>query len=132
MDKTLRRATRRNKRRSNRNYGAWRRFSPDGKTCRYCKHGGAAHLCSSRQPHFYRPATETEKRDPTTMLYRHYPAGGGSVLVKRLVVARHAELVTAFCTACAGEIGTAQVLCYQRTLATGEMVGVETRTQIAA
>ena len=132
MDKTLRRATRRNKRRSNRNHGAWRRFSPDGTTCRYCKHSGATHLCSSHQPHFYRPATEAEKRHPTTMLYRHYLAGGGSVLVKRVTVARHAELITAFCTACAGEIGTAQVLCYQRTLANGEVVGVETRNQIAA
>ena len=132
MDRTLKKATGKNKRRSNRNHGPWRRFSPDGTTCRYCTHSGAAHLCSSRQPHFYRPATEAEVKDPTTMLYRHHPAGGGSVLVKRIIVAKHAELITAFCTACAGEIGTAQVLCYQRTLANGEVVGVETRNQIAA
>ena len=131
MDRTLKRATRRNKRRSNRNHGAWRRFSPDGRTCRYCKHNGAAHLCSSRQPHFYPPATEAERLNPYEQLYRRRTTEG-DVLVKRIIVAKHAELITAFCTTCAGEIGTAQVLCYQRTLANGEVVGVETRNQIAA
>ena len=101
MDRMLKRATRRNKRRGQRNSGAWRRFSPDGETCRYCKHDGAQHLCQSGQPHFYRPATEAEKRDPSVMLYRHTLPQGGSVLVRRMVVANHAELITAFCTACA-------------------------------
>ena len=32
MDRTLKRAKRNNKRRGQRNYGAWRRFSPDGTT----------------------------------------------------------------------------------------------------
>ena len=57
MDRTLKTAKRRNKRRSNRNYGAWQRFSPDGTTCRYCARDNTKHLCSSGQPHFYRPAT---------------------------------------------------------------------------
>ena len=70
MDRMLKRATRRNKRRGQRNSGAWRSFSPDGETCRYCKHDGSKHLCQSGQPHFYRPATEAEKRDPSVMLYR--------------------------------------------------------------
>ena len=85
MDRMLKRATRRNKRRGQRNSGAWRRFSPDGETCRYCKHDGAQHLCQSGQPHFYRPATEAEKRDPSVMLYRHTLPQGGSVLVRRMV-----------------------------------------------
>ena len=73
MDRTLKRAKRNNKRRGQRNHGAWQRFSPDGKTCRYCEHDGSQHLCRSGQPHFYRPATEAERRDPTVMLYRHTP-----------------------------------------------------------
>ena len=41
MDRMLKPATRRNKRRQSRNGSAWRRFSPDGTTCRYCKHDRA-------------------------------------------------------------------------------------------
>ena len=134
MDRTLKRATRRNKRRQDRNGSAWRRFSPDGTTCRYCKHDGSHHLTSSGQPHFYRPATEAEKRDPSVMLYRHTPVSstgqalpqGGSVLVRRMVVASHAELITAFCIPCAESIGTRQVLCYQRNVGVGEVVGLVT------
>ena len=143
MDRTLKKAKRRNKKRIERNTGAWERFSPDGKTpypvrgrlCRYCSHDGSKHLLSSGQPHFYRPATEAERWDPTVMLYRHTPVSstgqalpeGGSLLVRRMTVATHAELITAFCTACAESIGTHQVLCYQRNLAIGEVVGIDTR-----
>ncbi len=126
MDRMLKRATRKNKRRQDRNGTAWRRFSPDGETCRYCKHNHTTHLTSSGQPHFYRPATEAEKRDPTVMLYRHTLPQGGSVLVRRMTVASHAELITAFCTACAESIGTHQVLCYQRNVGVGEVVGLVT------
>ena len=76
MDRTLKRAKRRNKKRVQRNTGAWERFCPDGIHCRFCSHDGSKHLLSSGQPHFYRPATETERRDPTVMLYRHHAAGG--------------------------------------------------------
>ena len=134
MDRTLKRAKRNSKRRGQRNHGAWQRFSPDGKTCRYCEHDGSKHLCRSGQPHFYRPATEAERRDPTVVLYRHTPVSstgqalpdGGSMLVRRMTVAARAELITAFCTACAESIGTHQVLCFQRNLAIGEVVGIET------
>ena len=128
MDRTLKTAKRKNKRRSNRTRGAWRRFSPDGTTCRYCSHDGSKHLCTSGQPHFYRKATEAEAKDPTVMLYRHNLPQDGSVLVRRVIVASHAEIVTAFCTACAQSMKTGQVLCYQRTLATGEVVGVKTNS----
>ena len=50
MDRTLKTAKRRNKRRSNRNYGAWQRFSLDGRLCRYCAHDNTKHLCSSGRP----------------------------------------------------------------------------------
>ena len=135
MDRTLKRAKRNNKRRGRRNYGAWRRFSPDGETCRYCPHDNSQHLMSSGQPHFFRPATEAERQDPYVMLYRHNPVSstgqalpeGGSVLVRRMTVANRAELITAFCTACAEGMRTDQVLCYQRNLAIGEVVGLDTR-----
>ena len=127
MDRMLKRAKRHSKRRGQRNYAAWRHFSPDGKTCRYCPHDNTEHLMSSGQPHFYRPATEAERRDPSVQLYRHTLPDGGTALVRRMTVAARAELITAFCTACAESIGTHQVLCYQRNLAIGEVVGIDTR-----
>ena len=95
----------------------------------YCKHVGPQHLCQSGQPHFYRPATEAEKRDPSVMLYRYTLPQGGSVLVRRMVVANHAELITAFCVACAESMNTHQVLCYQRNVGVGEVVGLDTECQ---
>ncbi len=129
MDRMLKRATRRNKRRQQRNGSAWRRFSPDGTICRYCKHDHTKHLTSSGQPHFYRPATEAERRDPSVQLYRHKLPQGGSALVRRMTVANHAELITAFCTACAESMNTYQVLCYQRNVGIGEVVGLDTRQE---
>ena len=38
MDKTLTIAKRTNKRRQERHFKAWQRFSPDGTTCRFCRH----------------------------------------------------------------------------------------------
>ena len=125
MDRTLKPAKRRNRRRRERNSGAWERFCPDGRTCRFCKHDASNHLTSSGQPHFFRPATETERRDSHLRLYSHTLPEGGSVLVRRITVANQAELITAYCTACARSIGTGQVLCYQRSLATGEVLGLE-------
>ena len=124
MDRTLKRAKRGNKRRRQRSNGAWRRFCPDGNICRYCPHDGSQHLLSSGQPHFFRPATEAERSDPYLMLYRHNLPDGGSALVRRMTVANRAELITAYCVACAESMGTPQVLCYQRNLAIGEVVGL--------
>ena len=125
MDRTLKRAKRNNRRRGQRNDGAWRRFAQDGNVCRFCPHDGSQHLVSSGQPHFFRPATEAERRDPSVMLYRHNLSEGGSVLVRRMTVANRAELITAYCVACAESMGTPQVLCFQRNLAIGEVVGLE-------
>ena len=125
MDRTLRRAKRNNRRRGQRNSGAWERFCPDGTHCRYCGHDGSQHLVSSGQPHFFRPATEVERRDPSVAIYRHRLPDEGSVLVRRMTVANRADLITAYCVPCAENIGTAQVMCYQRNLAIGEVVGLE-------
>ena len=133
MDRTLNPVKRGNKRRQARNKKAWQLLSPDGDTCRFCPHGAADHLTSSRQPHFYRPATEGERRDPFEKLYRHDPVSstgqaldnGDSVLVKRIVVANRAELLTAFCKTCAADKDTSQVLCFVRNLAKGEVVGLK-------
>ena len=123
-DRTLNPVKRGNKRRRGRNWKAWQLFSPDGDTCRFCPHLAADHLTSSAQPHFYRPATKEERRDPFEQLYRH-ELPGGAVMTKRVTVANRAELLTAFCTTCAMDKDTAQVLCYQRTLANGEVVGLK-------
>ena len=96
MDRTLNPVKRGNKRRRARNWKAWQLFSPDGARCRFCPHEAADHLTSSAQPHFYRPATEAEHRDPLEKLYRHDLPDGDSVLVKRVTVANRAELLTAF------------------------------------
>ena len=132
MDSTLTRAKRTNKHRQERNFRAWQRFSPDGTTCRFCKHDHTQHLCTSGQPHFYRPATTAERRDPRVVLYRHTSTDNGSVLVRRVTVAKHTEIVTAFCVACAEAAQTAQVLCYQRSRATGEVVGIKSDNRLAA
>ena len=124
MDRTLKRAKRSNRRRQNRNYNAWLRFSTDGRTCRHCPHDNTTHLSASGQPHFFRRATPEEENNFSVKLYRHRIPDGPSVLVRRVTVVRNAELLTTFCTACADEVGTSQVMCYQRTLATGEVVGV--------
>ena len=125
MDRTLKRTRRNNKRRAARNGAAWERFSPDGDGCRFCPHDISHHLMSSGQPHFYRPATPAERSDPYLTLYQHDLLEGGSMLVRRMVVANRAELITAYCLTCAESIGTTQVLCYQRNLAIGEVVGIQ-------
>ena len=125
VDRMLRRPKKGNRRRRSRNFRAWQRFCPDGRTCPYCPHDNTTHLSTSGQPHFYRPAVPEEVADASVMLYRHDAPDGGSILVRRMTVSREAEIVTAFCTACALEIGAPQVLCFQRTLATGEAVGLK-------
>ena len=124
MDKTLK-PRKLTKRRRARNRKAWELFSPDGDTCRFCPHASTEHLCSSAQPHFYQPATKQERKDPFVQLYRHNLDDGISVLIKRIIVSKHVELLTAFCTACAQEKETSQVMCFQRTLANGEVVGLK-------
>ena len=47
------------------------------------------------------------------------------MLVRRMTVANHAELITAFCTSV--QAWTHQVLCYQRNVGVGEVVGIDTR-----
>ncbi len=125
MDRSLRKGTGRNRRRSLRNFGAWERFSTDGQTCPYCPHDGSLHLVQSAQPHFFRKATAKEENSLSTRLYRYTPPGGNNVLVRRMTVARNAEIITAFCTACAEAMNTSQVLCYQRNVAVGEVVGLQ-------
>ena len=124
MDRTLTGKRTRNRKRVQRNHGAWRRFSLDGKRCPYCPHDGSLHLVQSAQPHFYRRATADEERNPSTRLYRYRVPSGDQVLVRRMTVARNAEIVAAYCTACAEGMRTSQVVCYQRNVAVGEVVGM--------
>ena len=128
MDRTLSPARCPNRRRREKLGRAWTRFSQDGNRCRYCPHNHTVHLCTASQPHFYMKATREEARDPHTVIYNHHTPEG-TVLVRKVVVARDAEVVTVFCRACAREMGTHQVLCFQRTLATGEVVGLGTKAK---
>ena len=129
MDKTLK-PLKGTKRGGTRNGKAWLLFSPDGTYCRFCPHAATDHLCSSAQPHFYQLATEQERRDPFEKLYHYNLADGVSVLVKRIIVSKRVELLTAFCAACAQEKETSQVLCFQRTLAKGEVVGLKKHSAV--
>ena len=125
MDRTLNPVKRGNKRRRARNWKAWQLFSADCDRCRFCPHGASDHLTSSGQPHYYRPATAEDWSNPGEKLYRHELEDGSEVLVKRVIVANRAELLTAFCVQCARDKNTSQVLCFQRTLAKGEVVGLK-------
>ncbi len=102
------------------------RRGADGKVLR------ATGVTRRRPTLLYRPATTSERRDPRVMLYRHTSTDNGSVLVRRVTVAKHTEIVTAFCVACAEAAQTAQVLCYQRSRATGEVVGIKSENRLAA
>ena len=132
MDRTLNPVKRGRKRNQTRNWKAWQIFSPNGTQCRFCPHNYAAHMASSAQPHFFKLATEEELLNPYEKLYRHDLVSstgqalpeGESVLVKRVIVAKKPELITAFCKTCAKEMNTDQVLCFQRTLAKGEVIGM--------
>ncbi len=73
---------------------------------------------------FYRPASDAERLSSSVRLYRHDTPESGPVLIRRMVVARAAELITVFCTACATEMETAQVACCQRNTGVGEVVGL--------
>ena len=136
MDRTINPERRPSKRRQARNWKAWQLISQGSVKCPFCPHSAADHVCSSAQPHYYRLATEGEKQNPWEKLYRHDPVSstgealpnGDFILVKRVVVANRAEIITSFCLTCADELQTHQALCYQRTLANGEVVGLETLT----
>ena len=129
-DRTLNPTKRGNKKRRTRNWKAWMILSGGSESCPFCKHPMGEHLCSSGQPHFYRPATPGELQEPRQKLYRHEQEDGNFITVRRIMVAKKAELITAFCTTCARELDTQQALCYQRTLAKGEVVGAGSSREI--
>ena len=129
MDRTLKPSKlgkQASKRHKIRNQNTWQSFAPNGKFCRFCPHDNLTHTTSSGPPHFYRPAMPEERQYPSRKLYLYGLPKGRSTLVKRITVAKYAELISAFCTDCAKEKDTKQVLCYQRTLAKGEVIRVET------
>jgi len=104
MDATLRRARGSRLRVQERNFRAWeRRYSNPDVTCRHCPLDHTTHLTASGQPHFF-------TREG-----------------KRKIVAKYVEIILTFCTACADEIGTSQVICYKRGIAVGERLGMTGR-----
>ena len=76
MDRTLKKAKRNSKRRGRRNYGAWERFSPDGKTCRYCPHDNTQHLMSLGAAAFLPPRDGGGAAGPLGHALPAHPAGG--------------------------------------------------------
>lgn len=67
------------------------------------------------------------RRDSDVMLDRQRLPVGGSVLVRRMVVAIRAELTTAGCDPRGDGFRTAQWLCYPTNLAIGAVIGLDTR-----
>ena len=125
MDSTL--TTGRSQRRAQeRNGVAFRRLA-GSYDCPFCSHDIEFHLMTSGQPHFFSPATDDDYRrwlaSEGPNLSRVEDGRGRWVKARRHVVARGAELQTLFCRACAQELSTDQVMCFQRTLAVGELVG---------
>ena len=96
-------------------------MSPDGSTCRFCPTTTPSTSRARANPiTIARQRTRNGGTPPAfEKLYRHDLPDGNFVNVKRVIVSRKAELITAFCTECARELDTQQVLCYQRTLAKG-------------
>ena len=122
MDRTMKVATRTNKRRGRRNVRAWSLFATSEGLCPYCGHKTSEHVVSSGQPHFLRLATDSEARSKSGNLYIETKPQGSRVILRRLTVANRAEIDMVGCLACADGIGTAQVVCYVRNVASGEVV----------
>lgn len=99
---------------------AWDRAAEDGR-CSYCGHGGREHRGTAMQPHFY---ARTSNDDPKGR-YFHFPELDEVIPLRKYVVAKEVELATLFCMTCAEDLGTDQVMCFQRTDATGEFLGIE-------
>ena len=122
MDRTMKVTTRTNKRRGRRNVRAWSLFATSDGLCPYCGHKASEHVVSSGQPHFFRQATDAEVRNKAGSLYVETKPQGSRVILRHLIVANRAEIDMAGCLACADGIGTAQVMCYVRNVASGEVV----------
>ena len=124
MDKTLNPRKRSSKYRRARNSSAWQLIGGSD-NCIFCPHQASDHLTSSGQPHFYRPATTEERGQfSSDFSLRWYELKNGSrIIAKKIIVGKKAELITAYCKECAKEKDTSQVMCYQRVLAVGELVG---------
>ena len=101
----------------------WRSFATAENVCPLCGHGPHVHLISVAQPVVFRPATEDEKADVNIPLWTS--SEEGDVLLRRVVIAKRVEPVTVWCGQCAKELKTAQVLCYLRRVATGEIIGLD-------
>ena len=114
----------RDRRRIERHRRAWARFAPDG-DCPYCGHTFAEHALGVGQPHFFRPATDAERSDPSVQTYRGRGNEDDDGRYRRVVVSKYAEVIVACCFTCADAIGSEQAICYQAKAAIGELVGVQ-------
>ena len=122
MDRTMKVAARTNRRRGRRNARGWRLFATSEGLCPFCGHKAPEHVVLSGQPHFFRLATDAEVRNKAGNLYAETKPHGSRVFLRRLTVANRAEIDMAGCLTCAEGIGTAQVVCYVRNVASGEVV----------
>ena len=105
---------------------AWRSFCLVGEACILCLHGASSHICEFGQPHFYEKATEEDVRDRMAPLYRYGLPQGGFTLVRRVNTSSNSGIITALCTTCAEGMNVDEVLCFHSTLATGEVMGIDT------
>ncbi len=120
MDRTGRIRHTRDRRVVERNRRAWEKFALDG-DCPYCGHEYETHALAVGQPHFFRLATPAELVDRSVRLY--LPSVDDGSRYRRVVVGEYAEVKSACCLTCAGEMKTEQATCYQAKVAIGEIVG---------
>ena len=84
--------------------------------CRFCGHHYGDHVASVGQPHFFRLRSAYDTSP-------EYADNGGMSLTK-VVVACAAELEELFCYECAESMNASQVVCWMKSVARGEIVGI--------
>ena len=122
MDRTMKVDARTSRRWGCHNVRAWSLFATSEGLCPFCGHKAPEHIVSSGQPHFFRLATDAEVRSKAGNLYVETKPQRSRVFLRRLTVANRAEIEVAGCLTCVEGIGTAQVVCYVRNVASGEVV----------
>ena len=132
LDPTLKVVPFKNEEERRRIEAAWMRWSPDGRRCRFCRHGRHAHVVGASLPVYFRPAFEFEtKLRPFRVLYDPVldteVAGAETSYLVRERIGNVAEVLDVYCRVCARDLRTRQVMCYQRAVGVGETVGVDGR-----
>ena len=109
-------------RESTRMWSAWQRWALDGQSCRHCPHEPEVHMGIANLPHFWRLPLRAELADLSSHRVAARVHHGRLDIFIRVDVESSPALNTVLCHACAGELGTAQAVCFSRATNIGEVV----------